>query len=90
METTTITYKGTDYTCRVVTNNEGESLIIGGWELLDVLIPYPITNTCSGFADKEAERVDETIFFYVSESDLKLPDNELVEILSESNPDWFE
>ncbi|MCI7584676.1 MAG: hypothetical protein MSS95_02280 [Bacteroidales bacterium] len=41
-------------------------------------------------ADKEAERVDEEIFFYTSESDLKLPDNELVAILSESNPDWFD
>ena len=43
-----------------------------------------------GFADKEAERVDEEIFYYTSESDLKLPDNELVAILSESNPDWFD
>lgn len=42
------------------------------------------------FADKEAERVDEEIFYYTSESDLKLPDNELVAILSESNPDWFD
>ena len=41
-------------------------------------------------ADKEAERVDEEIFYYTSESDLKLPDNELVAILSESNPDWFD
>ena len=43
-----------------------------------------------GIADKEAERVDEEIFYYTSESDLKLPDNELVAILSESNPDWFD
>ena len=41
-------------------------------------------------ADKEAERVDEEIFFYTSESDLKLPDNELVAILRESNPEWFD
>ena len=54
------------------------------------LMPYPITDKCDGFADKEAERVDEEIFFYTSESDLKLPDNELVAILSESNPDWFD
>ena len=88
--TTEINYKGTDYTCRIVTSNEGESLIIGGLELLDVLMPYPITDKCNGFANKEAERVDEEIFFYTSESDLKLPDNELVAILSESNPDWFD
>ena len=88
--TTEINYKGMDYTCRNVTSNEGESLIIGGLELLDVLMPYPITDKCNGFADKEAERVDEEIFYYTSESDLKLPDNELVAILSESNPDWFD
>ena len=41
-------------------------------------------------ADEEAERVDEEIFFYTSESDLKLPDNELVAILRESNPEWFD
>ena len=61
-----------------------------GLELLDALMPYPITDKCNGFADKEAERVDEEIFYYTSESDLKLPDNELVAILSESNPDWFD
>ena len=76
MTTTEINYKGTDYTCRIVTSNEGESLIIGGLELLDALMPYPITDKCNGFADKEAERVDEEIFYYTSESDLKLPDNE--------------
>ena len=53
-------------------------------------MPYPITDKCNGFADKEAERVDEEIFFYTSESDLKLPDNELVAILRESNPEWFD
>ena len=76
MTTTEINYKGTDYTCRIVTSNEGESLIIGGLELLDALMPYPITDKCNGFADKEAERVDDEIFFYTSESELKLPDNE--------------
>ena len=76
MTTTELNYKGTDYTCRIVTSNEGESLIIGGLELLDALMPYPITDKCNGY--------------YTSENDLKLPDNELVAILSESNPDWFD
>ena len=65
MTTTEINYKGMDYTCRIVTSNEGESLIIGGLELLDALMPYPITDKCNGFANKEAERVDEEIFFYL-------------------------
>ena len=90
MTTTEINYKGTDYTCRIVSSSDGESLIIGGLELLDALTPYPITDKSNGFADKEAERVDEEIFLYTSESDLKLPDNELVAILSESNPEWFD
>ena len=51
MTTTEINYKGTDYTCRIVTSNEGESLIIGGLELLDALMPYPITDKCKAKAD---------------------------------------
>lgn len=42
MTTTEINYKGTDYTCRIVTSNEGESLIIGGLELLDALMQKEI------------------------------------------------
>ena len=86
MTTTEINYKGTDYTCRIVTSNEGESLIIGGLELLDALMPYPITDKCNGFADKEAERVDEEIFYYTSESDLKLPDNNLSQYSARATP----
>lgn len=89
MITTEITYKGREYTCRVVDSNDDEKLIIGSLSLLDVLMPYPITDQCNGFADKEAERVDDEIFFYAADSDLLLPDSELINILKESNPDWF-
>lgn len=85
-----ITYKGEVYTCRIVKSNEGEELIIAGTSLLDELMPYEITDKCNGFADKEAEKVDEEIFYYTSDDDLKLPDNELIEILKESNPEWFD
>lgn len=49
MTTTEINYKGTDYTCRIVTSNEGESLIIGGLELLThlCLIQSPTNATAS-------------------------------------------
>ncbi len=90
MITTEINYKGKDYTCRIVKDNEGEELIIAGTSLLDELMPYEITDECNGFADKEAEDVDEEIFFYTSDSDLKLSDEELIEILKDSNPEWFE
>lgn len=90
MITTEITYKGKNYTCRIVKSNEGEELIIAGTSLLDELMPYEITDKCNGFADKEAEEVDEEIFYYTSDCDLKLPDMELITILKESNPEWFD
>ena len=90
MTTTEINYRGENYTCRVVKSNEGENLIIAGTRLLDALMPYPITDSSDDFADYEAEKVDEDIFFYTSDSDLLLPDNELVAILKENNPEWFE
>ena len=90
MVTTEINYKGKGYTCRVLESNEGEQLIIGGLCLKDTLMPYPITDRCNGFADKEAERVDEEIFFYTSDADLQLSDSELIDTLKESNPEWFE
>lgn len=90
MTTTEINYKGEDYTCRIVKSNDGEDLIIAGIHLLDAIMPYPISDSCNGFADSEAEKVDDEIFFYTSDCDLQLPDNELVDILKESNPEWFE
>lgn len=90
MINTEITYKGENYNCRIVKSNEGEELIIAGTSLLDALMSYEITVKCNGFADKEAEKVDEEIFYYTSDSDLKLPDKELIAILKESNPEWFD
>ena len=90
MVTTEINYKGKDYTCRIVESNEGEQLIIGGLTLMDALMPNPITEGCRGFADKEAEKVDDEIFYYTSDADLQLSDSELTDILKESNPEWFE
>lgn len=90
MITTEITYKGENYTCRIVNSNDGEELIIAGTSLPDELMPYEITDKCNGFADKEAEEIDEEIFYYTSDCDLKLPDKELLAILKESNPEWFD
>ena len=90
MITTEIIYKGESYTCRIVRSNDGEELIIAGTSLLDELLPFEITDKCNGFADKEAEEVDEEIFYYTSDCDLKLPDKELLAILKESNPEWFD
>lgn len=89
MTTTEITYRDETYTCRVLSSNDGEPLIIAGLKLLDALMPYPITGGCNGFADKEAEKIDEDIFFYTNECDLKLEDKELTELMREENPEWF-
>lgn len=89
MTTTEITYQGKTYTCRVLKSNNGEELIIAGLELLDTLMPYPMADGCDGFADKEAEKIDEEIFFYTNESDLELDDRDLTELMRENNPDWF-
>lgn len=70
-------------------SNEGMPLIIAGIKLLDALMPYPITDSCDGFADKEAEEIDEDIFFYTDEGDLKLEDKELTELMRKENPEWF-
>ncbi len=86
MTTTEITYRDKTYICRVLTSNDGEPLIIAGLRLLDALMPYPSSDN---FADKEAERIDEEIFFYTNECDLKLDDRDLTELMKENNPDWF-
>ncbi len=90
MITTEINYKGKKYTCRIVRSNEGEELIIAGTSLLDVLMPYPATDDSDGFADKEAEKIDEDIFFYTADSNLGLPDDELIKELKKDNPEWFD
>ena len=42
------------------------------------------------FTDKEAELLDEKIFYYVTDKELKLSDEELIEVVREANPDFFE
>ena len=87
MTTTEITYRDETYTCRVLSSNDGEPLIIAGLELLDALMPYPMTDNCDCFADKAAEVIDEEMLFYNNESDLKLDDKEITEVVRSNNPD---
>lgn len=89
MITTEVNYKGKTYTCRVVKSNEDEELIIAGTSLLAILMPYSIAEESDVFADNEAETVDEEIFFYTADQNLKLSDYKLVETLKEDNPEWF-
>lgn len=90
MITTEINYNGKTYVCRMVKDSLDDDLIIAGLELLDALHPGEYGDELDGFADQEAVKIDEEIFFYASEADLALPDEELIPILKESNPDWFD
>lgn len=82
-------FKGETYTCRIVESNEGEELIIAPYALLDALRPG-VCEHLDGFADDEAVRIYDEIFYFTDKATLRLPDNELVEELKEDNPDWFE
>lgn len=53
-------------------------------------MPYPATDGSDGFTDKEAEKVEEEIFFYTADSNPRLPDEELIKELKENNPEWFD
>ena len=71
-----VEFAGRTYSCRVVKSNEGEELLIGSTGLLDALQP--------GSFDSDV------IFFFADAGSLELPDDELVEMLKEDNPEWFE
>lgn len=84
----TFTYDGKEYWLRQVLSNEG-TLLIGDTKLYDTLHPGSFEDADGGWASKEAERIDEDIFYYVSPDELLLPKDELIAVLKESNPDLF-
>lgn len=90
MRTQEIQFDGNTYVCRVVKSNEGEDLLIGSTKLLDTLNPGSFEDENEGFAGKEAERLYDEIFFFTDNKTLRLPDDELVAELKESNPEWFD
>lgn len=85
-----VEFAGRTYSCRVVKSNEGEELLIGSTGLLDALQPGSFDSENEGFASKEAEKLYDEIFFFTDAGSLELPDDELVEMLKEDNPEWFE
>lgn len=90
MKTTEIQFEGKTYHCRIVESNEGEELLIAPTSLLDALHPGSYEDENEGFANDEAEKLYDEIFYFTDERTLQLPENELVAELKESNPDWFE
>ena len=83
-------FDGRTYTCRIVNSIDGEELIIGSTELLDALHPREFGTENDGFVSKDAEDLYDEVFYFLMPQDLLLPDKELIDILKESNPDWFD
>lgn len=90
MITTNYEFDGSVYPCRVVKDNTGEDLIIGSTAFLDVLQPGSLEDEDEGFACEIASEIYDEIFYFTSEENLRLSDAELIEVLKESNPDWFD
>ena len=78
------------YIFRIVESIDGEELLIGSTELLDALQPGSFEDANEGFTSEEAEYLYDEVFYFTDRGNLKLPDKELVEVLKENNPDWFE
>ena len=81
MRTKELEFDGKTYICRIV-----DSIT----ELLDALQPGSFEDVNEGFASKEAEDLYDEVFYFTEPQNLLLPDKELIEVLKESNPDWFE
>lgn len=84
----TITFNGEEYPCRVIHELGGQEIKIATISLYDALHPYEWGGENDGFASKEAESIYDEIFYFVDKSEIKLPFEELKEILQEANPDW--
>lgn len=90
MKTQYVHFNGNAYFCRVVESIDGEELLIGSTKLYDALHPGSFNDENEGFANEEAERLYDEIFYFTDERTLQLPEYELIAELKESNPDWFE
>lgn len=86
---TEIKFGGVEYPCRMVKDNQGDYLIIGSMVLLDALQPGSFEDENEGFANDEASRLYDEIFYFTDERNLALSDEELVEELRRDNPEWF-
>ena len=83
-------FNGETYKCRIVTDKNGNDLVIASTKFLDVLQPGSFEDENEGFASKEAEGIYDEIFFFTDDASLQLPDDKLIEVLKESNDDWFD
>ena len=87
MKTQEMQFVGNTYLCRLMEYNEGEELLIGSTELLDILHPGSFEDENEGFASDEAERLYDELFYFTDKKSLVLPNDELIAELKESNPE---
>lgn len=89
MTTRDFVFQGEVFTCRIVKDNEGYDLIIGGLNFLDALQPQAMDDPMEGFVSKKAQEIYDEIFFFIDEQTLALPDEQLIEALKVDNEDYF-
>ena len=69
---------------RMVKSNEDDELIIGPTDLFDALQQ-------GSFSDQnEARQRYDEVFYFTDTASLRLPEDELIAVLKESNPEWFD
>ncbi len=85
-----VEFEGNVYRCRIIEDKDGEDLLIGSYELKDALHPGEWEDENEGFASEEASDIYDEIFYFMAAWDVEfLSDEEMIEELKESHPDWF-
>lgn len=77
---------GTEFKVRVAEDNDGCEEYIGSYDMESKLYDADHYKT-DDF--KDAEEIDNTICFYVSDEELELPQKEFIEVLEKDCPDVF-
>lgn len=75
---------------RMVKSNEDDELIIGPTDLFDALQQGSFSDQNEGFVNDEARQLYDEVFYFTDTASLRLPDDELIDVLKESNPEWFD
>lgn len=82
--TDVITFRGKEYPVYDITifvEGESQEVRVGNMELSSALIPDP--ECPDPYQDKEAERIDESIFYFITGEEEKLSEPELVKFIEE-------
>lgn len=91
MKFTELEYKGETYKCRVLSDSDGDELIIAPTTLLDKVFPYNEEKGRCLYPDDEANATDDKVFYYETPRVLsEYSDKELLKEMIDVNPDFFE